>query len=243
MGNFYIITKDVDAPNAEKRGIGQGRVGKYWENEGLKTLLRLSTVGITGLALAELLSAEIVREPNKIETTEQLEQYTLCGSNEWKKNIIYIEHPRAPKTLIESNLYKDYILREMVSDVSNYIMDRIELESLVIGIVDDKKLDGDASVSAGEIDANAKYECELYKGYMFAIKGTKPVEEKGTYNWISLFPDVVVAVEHGADSLENIKEVKIDCESTLGIGKKLSAKLGFEKSYKFYINYSRELSR
>ena len=43
----------------------------------------------------------------------------------WDLHAIYVAHPRRTNAFLRVEDYKDYILREMVSDIANYIIDHL----------------------------------------------------------------------------------------------------------------------
>ena len=175
----------------------------------------------------------------KITTVEQLRLYKNCVSDEWKTKVVYIEHPHRNGVLIESSLYKDYILREMVSDISNYIMNHLDLSKMVIGQVVSGKGYAKVKVPVNQLNAEATIECSLNKNYVFSVSDTHVIpsdEEK--YVWINQFPDIISAVKHCSRTMEMCKSVALALDVGLGYGP-ATVNAGAKKNYDFYISYTK----
>ena len=61
--------------------------------------------------------------------------------------------------------YKDYILREMVSDIANYIIDHLSPQKITIGIVSNKGIGAAAPIPVEEIVIDAKLHCNISSSY------------------------------------------------------------------------------
>ena len=250
--NKYIITDEVNTSQIKPEDIlwaGAGAAKAAAGAAGSRRFHRrlppfavlLSGQGERSAAMAAALAMRD-KSITKITTVKQLERYHNCISDEWKTKVVYVEHPHRKGVLIEATLYKDYILREMVADISNYIMDHLDLSKLVIGLIVSDKGNAKVKVPVEQVNAEATIKCNLNKNYLFSVCDTHAIpsdEEK--YVWISQFPDIIAAVKHGSGKMEVRKKVTLDLDVGAGLGKaKLGA--GAKKNFEFYITYTKEKS-
>ena len=170
-------------------------------------------------------------------TIRDMDRYINSSNAEWKENVVYIEHPRRNKVLIPINEYKEYILREMVSDIANYIQDNLRVSKLTIGIVASFNAGLGANISVKEINADAKIKCKLAKDYLVNYEESTKTISRHKYIWIDKFPDIKTAVEHKNKKFEVVKDSTLD----FGIKANIMEKAGIDglggKKYKFYISY------
>lgn len=141
------------------------------------------------------------------------------------------------RTLIPSADYKNTILREIISDISNYILDNIAVKSMTFALVENKKGGLDATIPVKSINVDAKFDCNLSKSYFFHIEDTEKRNTSNDYLWIKAFPAICAAIDHNAKTMENIVTSSVDLSFNIGIGDKIKGKVGANLNSKFYINY------
>ena len=206
-----------------------------------KTVLKsvvLSHFGLIGaLATTKILNDNDLKNAKKI-TLLQASNFINASNSDWKLNAIYVEHPRRSNMLIPVKEYKDYILREMVADIANYIQDNIMISRLTIGIVSSFNNGLGATIPVHEINANAKIDCKVARDYVVKYIGSSKMNKNGDYVWIDKFPDVKSAVTHNVNEFEVIKETSIDLNINASISDTISGAISAEKKMKFYISYS-----
>ena len=206
-----------------------------------KTVLKsvvLSHFGLIGaLATTKILNDNDLKNAKKI-TLLQASNFINASNSDWKLNAIYVEHPRRSNMLIPVKEYKDYILREMVADIANYIQDNIMISRLTIGIVSSFNNGLGATIQVHEINANAKIDCKVARDYVVNYIGSSKMNKNVDYVWIDKFPDVKSAVTHNVNEFEVIKETSIDLNINASISDTISGAISAEKKMKFYISYS-----
>ncbi len=206
-----------------------------------KTVLKsvvLSHFGLIGaLATTKILNDNDLKNAKKI-TLLQASNFINASNSDWKLNAIYVEHPRRSNMLIPIKEYKDYILREMVADIANYIQDNIIISRLTIGIVSSFNSSLGATIPVHEINANAKIDCKVARDYVVNYIGSSKMNKNSDYVWIDKFPDVKSAVTHNVNEFEVIKETSIDLNVNANASNTVSGAFSTEKKMKFYISYS-----
>lgn len=212
------------------------------ENRALGYSVMSRSIATTGTAvssasagLAALLKSSSV---TKITTLTQLRRYRNCLSGEWKKRTVYIEHPCCQNVLIEAAEYKNQILQEMLSEISDYIMDHMAVKELIVGLISTSRVKGKAGVPMADDAAYANLSCQLEKSYRTHIKNARQRTEPREYVWIRRFPNVISAVEHDAGEMEVRQKIRMD----LDVGFKFGAYNGNAnagKDYEFYVKYER----
>ena len=149
-----------------------------------KTVLKsvvLSHFGLIGaLATTKILNDNDLKNAKKI-TLLQASNFINASNSDWKLNAIYVEHPRRSNMLIPVKEYKDYILREMVADIANYIQDNIMISRLTIGIVSSFNNGLGATIPVHEINANAKIDCKVARDYVVNYIGSSKMNKNGYY--------------------------------------------------------------
>ena len=165
-----------------------------------------------------------------ISSSEELSNFSNYQGQRWAHDTIYVEHPFVKHLLIPESDSKDILLREVVADISNYILDHISVSELIFGVV--KSIGLQASIPITEISSTAKIKCNLLKEYYHHVKNTTCTHQVRDYIWIASFPDIKSAIEHNAHSMENILSSTFDFTGELnGLG------IGLKSKLKFYISY------
>lgn len=169
-------------------------------------------------------------------TFSETNKYTNATGADWSMGVLYAEHPRRNKELISLKEYKEFVLREMISDIANYIMDHISVSKMVIGTVSSLKIGANAK-SSKQYDAEATIDCKLNSEYTFTCERTEPSGKQHEYIWIDRFPDVKAAVEHKSNKLEIIKSTDLEGDLGVNLTDLFKANVLGGKKVKFYINY------
>jgi len=206
----YLITEDVNIDAIDTDASYQETAVDVIDAKDISQGLAFAGAVFNPIALVSLQLPKIVfdKTVDKIESTEELSRFKNCIKEQWKTGVMYVEHPYIPNALIEASLYKDFIIREMVADVANYITDNMAVSRLTIGLVSKIGGKADAKISVKKINADATIDCNLAKDYMFSIENAKKgISEGKTYLWIEKFPDVISAIEHASERMEIVKKV------------------------------------
>lgn len=236
--NKYFITNEVNTKLIKGDDILWAGAGVVARMAPLVGAIPLVAILSTAVSLALAAKDNSI---TKITSVDQLRQFKNCITNEWKTKTIYIEHPHRKNVLIEAALYKDYILREMVADIANYITDHLDLSKLVIGLVSSSRANAKVNIPVQELNADATMKCNLDKNYIFSISDSHAnPPENSSYVWISMFPDIISAVEHGSGKMEVRKTVTMDLDIHAGLGKAVGGVVGVKDKYEFYVTYVKQ---
>ncbi|MDO5445910.1 MAG: hypothetical protein Q4F31_09870 [Eubacteriales bacterium] len=238
--NKYIITNSVRFSELKNMEHSAATIsGNSVFRAEVPELLKAAAGGIPALgvyAIKYMADNAVI----KIHSAAELISYKNALPTDWKKNTLYIEHPLCRKVLIEASVYKDYILREMVADITNYVADHLDLQKYVIGLVASNHHRADACINVKDIDAEASMNIQLNKNYFMALQDSHANENpERDYIWISRFPDIISAVEHKSGRMEVVKKIALDLDANVGMMKKMNAGIKAEKQYEFYIKYVR----
>lgn len=134
------------------------------------------------------------------------------SGKEWNSKKEYVSHPINKNSFIERDCYKDFILREIMNDVVNYILDNFGVSFLTVGLVTNantsSNFDLGLSIPIVKINANAKINVSISQKYSFTGTGYEKSFTKHNYTWVDKFPEVITAVEHNAKSFERVESVE-----------------------------------
>ena len=235
----YMIAEEINTNGMAPKEV-------LWE--GTQSLAPISKLAPNVGGAAGILNAGIqflAKKFNKeiityINSAEQLSLYKNAISDSWRTNIVYVEHPYADKVLVEASQFKDYVLRDMVADLTDYIASQFDVKRLVVGRVVGKHVSAEATVKTIDLNPEAKilrtldcsYNCVLYNAK--ATPSCRP-----NHTWVNLFPDVISAVSHQAESYENQININMDLNVDFGLPEKLKGAFGAKSGYSFYITYER----
>ncbi len=227
---WYFISDNVNLSNDQEVNSNDTFVGKVKR-------------GYRALQKALISFDDQLQSSLPISSRSELQKYQCATKSPWRHGVIYIEHPRCRQMLIPKKDYNNYILRDIIADIQNYITDHFAVSELVIGFVSSSKfsLSGDAVLGSGikvpvkSVNSNATFDCELSQTYMCRLLDTnrKKTKESHSYLWIDQFPDIISAVKHGTNKYESIQETSLFLVAN-GLGL-LSGKK--EKKVQLYISY------
>lgn len=124
----YRIAKDVELEKSHSL-MASNAINTNLTKAGLLTIPFVGAPIAGAMILSELASKDI----KTITSLEELDTFS-CSESEWNKECIYIEHPIIPKRLIEARVYKDYILKELMAEIFDYITDNIAVKKIVLGL-------------------------------------------------------------------------------------------------------------
>ena len=192
----------------------------------------VAPVPAAGLALYKKLSTQAVSLP-----ISQAWLYQNATNADWKIKALYVEHPRRKQVLIPLKEYNDYIKREMVADIADYIMDHVPAKEVVIGIVSSRSAGADAVVEVCDVNANANLSCKIERKYIVRYEGATSSNPKYEYTWIDQFPDVKSAVEHQTKRFEVINEAAVEMNAEVSVTEKVKSTFKKEKKLQLYISF------
>lgn len=239
--NTFEISKNLST-ELEELPKKNGFVEKFTRPELIGTLLPVAPiVAPAGIA------AKLIRENKKnhtvISSTQELEKYVNCFGERWQNDVVYVEHPFHEGVLIDVTKYRDRILKEMITDISCYIMDAFPLKSITVGLNVSKNTKTDVDVSVETIETSAHGSVKIDKNYYYSVKNSVPTEhEAREYTWIKQFPNIINAVEHKSLSMENFEQISTDLSVGFEFKEVFKSKFGFFDSQKRQLFVSYEMA-
>lgn len=175
----------------------------------------------------------------EISTLDELNTYSCVGSK-WDNNCIYVEHPIFAKRLIDAQIYKDYILKELLSEIFDYITDNIAIKEIVLGVEKKSNFKAKASVPINELVADAQMAGALDQKYIIKMEDIdSKTDSQNEYPWLAYYPDIVSAVKKSAGKLEIVQNIKLDLDVSLGLQNLVGGNFKSEKIYNFYVYYKK----
>lgn len=171
-------------------------------------------------------------------------KFKNVSGEKWIPGCSYISHPINTNHYIEKNCFKDYILREMLNDVVNYILDNFGVSLLVVGIVVNKDFNGELGVSIPVCNINSEAKLNISVSQDYTVRGTEYEKSKikHEYTWIKKFPEIKTAVEHNAKSFERIENIDSSLTASLGFDvpySDINASCSQNKKLSIYISYTK----
>lgn len=170
--------------------------------------------------------------------------YVLRSGGNWQFGTNYLSHPVLKNEFIEASRYKDFILREILNDISGFILDHFAIENLAIGIVQEynSTREGGFSISVKNINANANYDLQISSEYNVSFRGLEKSKNPKKHIWIDNFPEVKMAVEHNAKGFERVEKLNSVISASINaefvaFGANVNGKNS--DSLSVYISYSR----
>ena len=100
-------------------------------------------------------------------------KFKNLSGERWLPNCKYISHPMNPNNYIEESCFKDFILREMLNDVANYILDNFGVSVLVIGIVVNKDYHGELGMAIPVCNINTEAKLNVSVSQDYTVRGNE----------------------------------------------------------------------
>lgn len=231
--NKYKIAKNIDVEKSKSiMGLSET------QSKTLKTAA-LATMWVTMWPVmgAITIKNKIPKDVKEITSLDELDTFS-CVDSKWNRDCIYIEHPRIPKRLIEAKFYKDYILKELLTEIFDYITDNISVKKIVLGLETKRKLEFGASIPINSLVSDAALSGSLNSNYLCTMEDIECTYEcNREYPWLVYYPDIVSAVKKGAGKLEIKQSIKMDLNVNMGIPSVGNLAFKPEKEYNFYVYY------
>lgn len=232
--NKYKIAKNVDVNNSGSAMGVQVLSKKLVEAGKMVPFVRGPIVAVATI------KKYTIGDIKEISTLEELDTFS-CVECEWDRNCVYVEHPIIHRRLIASRMYKDYLLKELMSEIFDYITDNIAVKRIVLGLESKGKIEAEATVPISDIVVDAKLKGSLNSNYLCSMEDvdcTNGSSEK-EYPWMKYYPDIVSAVQKNTGKLEIKQCVKMDLDVGLGIQDVVKGAFKADKEYNFYVYYEK----
>lgn len=232
--NKYRISKEVDIEESSCK-VGEKPNSVNALAKSLFAVPLIAAPVVSAIALTQMMDKDI----KEIKTVEELSEYS-CVEDSWKKDCIYVEHPRIPKLLIEASVYKDFILKNMMAEIFDYITDRIAVKKIVLGLENKGKMKVGASVPINSLVADAKITGSLNSSYVSTMENVSCTnDDNKEYPWLKYYPDIVAAVKKNAGKMEIKQSIKMNLEVGLGLSGAIKGAFSAEQEYSFYVYYEK----
>ncbi|MDE6502183.1 MAG: hypothetical protein K2L10_08880 [Ruminococcus sp.] len=176
-----------------------------------------------------------------LERMPSINQYKNCLNEAWQTGVEYWEHPKKSNYMISQKQYKDYLIREMMSEIMEFVSENMALEKFVVTLMSSKKTKGDVSVKIEDVNVGTKFSGYVDTQYMYTLENVpKAKHAKGVPIWLNAFPNIVSAVKHGVGSMETTEKVEAGVTFGLSGADVAKASFGAYKSMTFYIYFKRK---
>ncbi len=224
---YYLVNSEDDPAIIRKRAI------KHVVETGIDSPLGpiFGAVFHAGVSLYKDLTVKQL-------TSEQLSDYTNLSGGKWETGCIYAEHPYIENGLVLRKEYNNYIQRDIIADISDYIMDNISVAALTVGIVYSSDMGGNARIPVENVDIGASIKVAFSKGLYVHFENSSPPLEKKEHVWINRFPDIKSAVEHHAAHFESIQSISLELDTGINIAEAVNGGLFGKKNRKIYVRYT-----
>ena len=222
---YYLVNNKNDT------AVIQKRLGKHLVSE---------TADPAVTPLFQLLKTDVGLHKDKTAelTSEKLSDYTNLSGGKWETGCIYAEHPYIENGLVLRKEYNSYIQRDIIADISDYIMDNISAVALTVGIVYSSDMGGNAKIPVENVDIGASIKVEFSKGLYVHFENSLPPLEKKEQVWINRFPDIKSAVEHHAAHFESIQNISLELDTGINIAEAVNGGLFGKKNRQIYVRYT-----
>ncbi|MDK0570843.1 hypothetical protein P6O23_07705 [Clostridium perfringens] len=183
-----------------------------------------------------------------IDKEEELEKFYNPLGDRWvAKKKYYISHPKKAREnhLVEASKFHEYIVREQLEEIANYLHSQLNINSLNIEIEEGNKFSEYTNVPIEEISLNDGGKVELKGDKTLEIKLSENVNSQNEFLWIDDFEGLVNKVQKLKTSnkrgeKESLEEnslskgetsyiLKID--NSFGISEKIGKKVGVNPTW------------
>ncbi|MBQ9208580.1 MAG: hypothetical protein IJ149_03220 [Oscillospiraceae bacterium] len=222
---YYLVNNKNDT------AVIQKRLGKHLVSEP-------ADAAVT--PLFQLLKTDVGLHKDKTAelTSEKLSDYTNLSGGKWETGCIYAEHPYIENGLVLRKEYNSYIQRDIIADISDYIMDNTSVAALTVGIVYSSDMGGNARIPVENVDIEASIKVAFSKGLYVHFENSSPPLGKKEHVWINRFPDIKSAVEHHAAHFESIQNISLELDMGINIAEAVNGGLFGKKNRQIYVRYT-----
>lgn len=183
-----------------------------------------------------------------IDKEEELEKFYNPLGDRWvAKKKYYISHPKKAREnyLVEASKFHEYIVREQLEEIANYLHSQLNINSLNIEIEEGNKFSEYTNVPIEEISLNDGRKVELKGDKTLEIKLSENVNSQNEFLWIDDFDGLVNKVQElkasnkrgEKESLEENSLSKgetsymLEIDNSFGISNKIGKKIGVNPTW------------
>ncbi|EOU1950878.1 hypothetical protein E6V34_11930 [Clostridium perfringens] len=183
-----------------------------------------------------------------IDKEEELEKFYNPFGDRWvAKKKYYISHPKKEREnyLLEASKFHEYIVREQLLEIANYLHHELNINSLKIEAEEGNDFSSYTNIVLEEMNLNDEGKVELKGDKTLEIKWSENVNSQNEFLWIDDFEGLVNRAQELKDSnkrgekeslegnslskVENSYILEID--NSFGISEKIGKKIGVNHTW------------
>lgn len=183
-----------------------------------------------------------------IDKEEELEKFYNPLGDRWvAKKKYYISHPKKEREnyLLEASKFHEYIVREQLEEIANYLHSEFNINSLKIEVEDGNDFSFYTNIALEEMNLNNDGKVELSGDKTLEIKWSENVNSQNEFLWIDDFDGLVNRVQElktsnkrgEKESLEENSLSKgeasyiLEIDNSFGISEKIGKKIGVNPTW------------
>ncbi|MCX0404966.1 hypothetical protein [Clostridium perfringens] len=183
-----------------------------------------------------------------IDKEEELEKFYNPLGDRWvAKKKYYISHPKKEREnyLLKASKFHEYIVREQLEEIANYLHSQININSLKIEVEDGNDFSFYTNIAIEEMNLNDEGKVELKGDKTLDIKWSENVNSQNEFLWIDDFDGLVNRVQElktsnkweEKESLEENSLSKgeasyiLEIDNSFGISEKIAKKIGVSPTW------------
>lgn len=183
-----------------------------------------------------------------IDKEEELERFCNPLGDRWvAKKKYYISHPKKAREnyLLEASKFHEYIVREQLEEIANYLHQGLNINSLKIEVEDGNDFSFYTNIAIEEMNLNDEGKVELKGDKTLEIKWSENVNSQNEFLWIDDFDGLVNRVQElktsnkrgEKESLEENSLSKgeasyiLEIDNSFGISEKIGKKIGVNPTW------------
>lgn len=183
-----------------------------------------------------------------IDKEEELEKFYNPLGDRWvAKKKYYISHPKKEREnyLLEASKFHEYIVREQLEEIANYLHSQININSLKIEGEEGNDFSSYNNIVLEEMNLNNDGKVELKGDKTLEIKWSENVNSQNEFLWIDDFEGLVNRVQELKSSNKRGEDVGseenslgergisyiLEIDNSFGISEKIGKKIGVNPTW------------
>lgn len=183
-----------------------------------------------------------------IDKEEELEKFYNPFGDRWiAKKKYYISHPKKEREnyLLEASKFHEYIVREQLEEIANYLHHELNINSLKIEVEEGNNFSSYTNIVLEEMNINNYGKVELKGDKTLEIKWIENINSQNEFLWIDDFDGLVNKVQDlkasnkrgEKESLEGNSLSKgdtsyiLEIDNSFGISEKIGKKIGVNPTW------------
>ena len=183
-----------------------------------------------------------------IDKEEELEKFYNPLGDRWvAKKKYYISHPKKAREnyLVEASKFHEYIVREQLEEIANYLHHELNINSLKIEVEEGNDFSSYTNIVLEEMNLNDEGKVELKGDKTLEIKWSENINSQNEFLWIEDFEGLVNRVQElkasnkrgENEDLEKNSLIKVEnsyileIDNSFGISEKIGKKIGLNHTW------------